>query len=161
MIDIETLDTSDESLILSIAAVKFDQYQILDELVLYPDLKQQKDRKIDIDTLEWWLGHPKKFNRLMNIQRKSIDFVYYQLRCFMHTDDRKVWSKSPSFDLDILNNYFQKYPPIWKYSQECDVRTAYLKLKQKDMIICDPINPHEALSDAIAQTKNVQTFLKL
>jgi len=162
MIDIETLDVLDDSLILSVAAVRFTQDEILDSLILYPDFAEQKDRTISIDTVKWWLTHTEEFIQLMDKNRKSAKFIYHQLAYFLHEGDKPtVWAKSPSFDLNILKHFFHQHSPLWKYSQEADVRTAYLKLNQKSIPLTESTKPHDALEDALAQARNVMEFLKL
>lgn len=160
MIDIETLDVCDDALILSIAAVKFTKDEILDSMVLYPDFE---DRKIGVQTLKWWMINPQELGRLLDLNRKSAQFIYNQLAYFLSCEQSKptIWAKSPSFDLDILKSYFHRFNPLWKYDQEADVRTAYLKLRQKQIELIPSDQPHEALADAIAQAKNIQVFLQL
>lgn len=162
MIDIETLDVMDDGFILSIAAVRFTQDEILDSIVLYPDFDGQKDRTIEIKTVKWWMENQAELYRLLSIQRKSAHFVYHQLNFFLSQGDKPtIWAKSPSFDLYILKNFFHQCNPLWKYSQEADVRTAYLKLNQKNIPLLESTKPHDALEDALAQARNVMEFLKL
>lgn len=166
MIDIETLATGSNSLVLSIALVKFNQSEIIDTIVLYPDLIQQdkRGRKIDINTLSWWLKNSELLKNTIDQKRKSLNFCYHQIQYFLteKSEQTRLWSKSPSFDLQILNHLFQDWGnPISTFRMEADVRTAEFKLNQNSIPLEKPTNAHEALSDAIAQAKNIQNFLKL
>lgn len=166
MIDIETLDVMDNGFILSIAAVRFTQDEILDSIVLYPDFDGQKLRTIEIKTVKWWMENQAELYRLLTVQRKSSQFIYNQLHHFLYQGDKPtIWAKSPSFDLKILKHFFQQicalHSPLWEYFQEADVRTAYLKLNQKNIPLLESTKPHDALEDALAQARNVMEFLRL
>lgn len=164
MIDIETLDTCDTALILSIAIVRFSELDgIHDSAVFYPDFEGQRveKRTISIDTISWWLQQEEKVCKMMDIARKNSHFIYHQIAYFLSKGGKEfqIWAKDPSFDLDILKNFFHRHDPLWKYSQERSVRTAYAKLKQKGIEIKKPEKAHDALSDAITQAENVISYL--
>lgn len=166
MIDIETLSTGTDAMVLSIALVRFTQDSILDTLLLFPDLSQQnrKDRKIDIDTLTWWMKNRELLNQTLQHPRKTLNFCYHQIKYFLIDRDpqTRIWSKSPSFDLQILNHLFQDWThPISEFRLEADVRTAELKLHQKEIPLEKSTIPHDPLEDAIAQSKNIQNFLMI
>lgn len=165
MLDIETLGTEKDCLVLSIAVVKFNESEIIDTLELFPDLMEQenKGRKIGIDTLIWWMKNTALLESTLLKQRKSLTFCHFKMINFFHNDlqPKNVWAKSPSFDLEIIKNLFKTTENLWKYSQEADVRTCDLKLKQRDIPLNKPTTAHDPLSDALAQTLNVQKFLTL
>ena len=73
MIDIETLGQGPESMVLSIAAVKFDQDQVLKSIELYPDLTEQQlqGQKIEVNTLEWWINHKEILSTYLQKHEKT------------------------------------------------------------------------------------------
>lgn len=159
MIDIETTDTRPTSKVIAIALTKFAADSIHDTLVLYPSLDEQKERSTSLETMVFWLGHQEVLKKLMNHPTKSLKFCIHQINYFMSRTPRhetKVWSKSPTFDLTILRDLFKEQNLPWIYPNERDVRTAQEKVgKTKSKV------PHDPLEDAIAQTIDVQKFLKL
>lgn len=167
MIDIETLGTSSDCMILSIAVVKFSEDEIKDTLLLYPALQEQqiKGRKIEIDTLTWWMKSLSMLQANIDPEkpRKSLAFCYNQLAWFLAPDSegRIIWAKSPSFHLGILRHMITGAPDLWDFREEADVRTAELKLKSKQIEIHRPLTPHDPMCDAITQAKHVQRFLEI
>lgn len=166
MIDIETLGTGSDCIVLSIALVKFNETDILDSMVLYPNIydQEKRGRKIEIDTLSWWMKNEQLLKESLNEKWRTLNFCYHQIQFFLNAkdDQTRIWSKSPSFDLLIINHLFKDWrSPISEFRMEADVRTAELKLKQKSIPIEKPSQAHNPLQDALAQAKNVQNFLKL
>ena len=165
MIDIETLGTDRDCMVISIALVRFDEKEIIDSLVLYPDLQDQenKGRKIEIDTLQWWMLNKELLNQMIGKDRirKSVSFCLNQISWFINHNngDKTIWSKSPSFDLVILKNLFKPTMLPWSYTEEADVRTAEFKLRQNQIKLQRSQQAHDPLEDAIAQAQNVQLFL--
>ena len=165
MIDIETLGQGPESMVLSIAAVKFDQDQVLKSIELYPDLTEQQlqGQKIEVNTLEWWINHKEILSTYLQKHRKNLTFCYYQLAFFLFEKGHQtqIWSKSPRFDLQILENLWKNQPHLWDYRSQGDVRAAEFKLKQKQIPLTRPEQAHNSLSDCLAQVANVQKLLQL
>ena len=101
MIDIETLATSPEAVILSVGGVKFDPYTN-EEPHSFIDMKLDIDeqtalsRDIDNGTMEWWAKQPKNIQDIafaeegrvkLNEFTKSLNWAYWQIR-----DSRTVFS---------------------------------------------------------------------
>ena len=165
MIDIETLGNGPEAMVLSIAAVKFDEEKVINTIELYPDLTEQhsKGQKIDIDTLQWWMKSPQILQNYLEKPRKSLVCCYHQLAFFLFQKDEstQIWAKSPRFDLQILENLWKNCPVLWDYRSQGDVRMAEFKLKQKQIALTRPEQAHNSLSDCMAQVANVQKFLHI
>lgn len=165
MIDIETLGQGSEAMVLSIAAVKFDEEKVIKTIELYPDLIEQQSRgqRIDIDTLIWWQNNREILSTYLATARKSVNFCFHQLAFFLsdREKDTQIWCKSPRFDLQILENLWKTYPLLWDYRSQGDVRSAEFKLKQKQIPLTRPEQSHNSLSDCLAQVANVQKFLQL
>jgi hypothetical protein len=166
MIDIETLSTDTNAHVLAIAMVKFTEKEVLKTQVLYPDpeIQHNTGRKIDFDTLNFWMKQPELLKEIMEKPTKSLSFCSAHLRWFIdiaEKDSNIVWAKSPSFDLMIMRSLFSSPLLPWKFSNERDVRTAYDKLTEKGIELTKPERAHDPLSDALAQVANVQKFLNL
>jgi hypothetical protein len=166
MIDIETLSTDTNAHVLAIAMVKFTEKEVIKHQVLYPDpeIQHNTGRKIDFDTIKFWLKSPDLLKEIMEKPTKSLSFCSAHLRWFIdltNYEQNIVWAKSPSFDLMIMRSLFSSPMLPWKFSNERDVRTAYDKLTEKGIELTKPERAHDPLSDALAQVANVQKFLNL
>ena len=165
MIDIETLGKGPNAMVLSIAAVKFDHNEVIKAVEIYPDLdeQQQNYHQIDIDTLLWWMKSKEILSEYLSKHRKNLNFCYHQLAFFLfdRTAETKIWSKSPRFDLQILENLWNNHPHLWDYRSQGDVRMAEFKLQQRNIELKKSDKAHDSLSDCFAQVINVQEFLRI
>jgi hypothetical protein len=170
MIDIETLSTQPNGVIVSIGAAFFD---ITDGRIgqtfnqqICADFSEQSGFVTDQSTLDWWAkqtpaaralslhGEAKPQEVLIHLE----DWIRHQAECELK--DLQVWANSPSFDLVMLKHHFDRYAMRlpWRYYNERDVRT----LKAiGDAFGIPPVtdpNPgtkHTALDDALSQIKTV------
>ena len=165
MIDIETLGSGPQSMVLSIAAVRFDEKSILDTIELYPDLQEQthQGQKIDIQTLIWWQKNREILAEYLTKPRKSLNFCYHQLAYFLSEKEENtlIWAKSPRFDLQILENLWPKANPLWNHRNQGDVRIAEWKINSLRGYLFQSTKAHDSLADCIAQAKNVSIFLSI
>ena len=117
MIDIETLDTESTAIVLSIGGCVFNEREQTTEsdlrknsiyLELNTTEQEHRDRTISIDTLNWWLKtNPLELTRFSNIKTNNIEDDLKKLVNFILENKVKyIWSKSPSFDMLILNSLF-------------------------------------------------------
>lgn len=127
MIDTETLGTTPESVILSIAAVRFDRRT--GDIVKQVHLRvspNQPDRRIDQDTLRWWLAQPAVSISEAFGGTALLKDALELLAEFVDSKDL-VWSQGTDFDFPLLQNAFEsagmKLP--WKYWSKRDTRTVY------------------------------------
>ena len=168
MIDIETLSTRCDAAILSIGAVFFDTETLeLGETFLV-NIKMESDKnygRIDPETIKWWL----KQSDIARIEvTQSTEHTLLSALCSLKrwitskTDPKqlKVWANSPSFDLVILHNAYQrcdKNAP-WEWHNERDVRTC-IDIGKTELNRHETIKPnnrqHTALADAQYQAAMV------
>jgi len=160
MVDLETLDISPTSVILSIGAVKFDPrkptLEPWDPLYILPEIDTQLDlgRTVNDDTIEWWAKQSGDVieQTFTDDNRVSFKEAITQFTKWLFPLDY-IWSNGSIFDIMILENaYAQLETSVpWNYHQIRDVRTIY--------DLGDPCvnnsNKHNALDDAIAQAKAV------
>ena len=139
MIDIETLGTMPNSVILSVGAVKFDPFKS-DEphdgrhWKIDVDAQTSKGRFVDEKTLAWW-----------SKQEKDI-----QNRAF-----------SDQFDMVILEDFFRDFVHHmnWFYWQVSDCRTLF-KMMPQDPRKQIQEDLHDAQADAHWQAVCVQQFYR-
>lgn len=136
MIDIETLSTKNNALIVTIGAIKFnrkDKIKPLDEFdKFYVRINQNSCIKLGMDidpnTVEWWKKQSKeaRYEVFENKDRIDIKDALIQLYDFIK-DVKYVWANSPNFDCVILENAFNicEIEIPWKFWNLRDCRTAY------------------------------------
>ena len=162
MIDIETLSTTPNALILTIGAVIFnpkdDIIPLKDMETFYKrvDIDSCKVLDLDIDknTLKWWKDQSKeaRFEVFENKDRESIKDILIELADFIK-NCKYIWSNSPNFDCVIIENVYRKLDMEipWKFWNLRDTRTVYAlaNLRLKDF--CGKNVAHNALEDCYTQ----------
>lgn len=162
MIDLETLGTSSDSVILSIGAVKFDPTTctLSDNglhLVLATADQQTKGRHVDQDTVDWWNKQSQEARLSWDIpDRQKLDprAVLMQFTEWFK-GARFIWSHGSVFDVMLMESIMDMYGVTvpWKFWYIRDTRTLY------DIAGVGPDRGagtrHNALDDAIAQAHAV------
>ena len=172
MIDIETMGTSADAVILSVSACYFEPSTgaIGDTFDKQINLKASLSagRVIDASTLLWWMDQDdnarKQFSK--NLKAGKMSDVLKEFSGFIKRGC-KVWGNGASFDLTILSTAFArcKIKTPWDFWNERDVRTL-VHLGQE--LGFDPKRDmpftgvrHNALDDSIHQSKYVSAIWQL
>lgn len=162
MIDIETLGTTPDSVILSIAAVSFDRNTGVLWEELYRSIRpNQRDRKICEETVRWWLDKPPA---LVSESFSGVHFLTDALiELSRFVGDRTVWSQGTDFDFSILDHAFRgcKIHSPWKYNDKRDTRTVYDVCGFDPKSIARDGDHHNALDDCRHQIKCLVAALNL
>ena len=161
MIDLETLGTKPNSAILSVGAVAFDKEGIHDQYYANVDLEDSLKKNYDVDasTVYWWLKQSAEAGCIISSNLKPVRAVLIDLQFFFKKHaPKEVWANSPSFDLVMLKNAFNKenLDILWNFWDERDYRT-FLNLTKQERV--HPAVVHNALEDAIAQATTVMNYL--
>lgn len=145
MIDIETLSTYKNAVVLEISAVEFNRKtgeigEVFDKK-LYVDEQLAAGRRIDEKTLYWWFkqsddAKDKVINNAVktDIFDSLLEFSRFVSRCdnLLYDDDNdrrtvKVWGNGSIFDIAIVESLYEQYYDReripWKYWAVNDVRT--------------------------------------
>jgi hypothetical protein len=158
MLDIETLGTNVDSIVLQVSLVRFDrQGNIGESLSLCLNVGEQESLglKKDDSTIEWWNNtNPELFKRLLFEGVASLSDSLNQISSFFQYGD-VLWCHA-TFDAPILSNLFkitQKRIP-WKYTNVRDIRTlvdlSHLNLSDYNWV---KEKTHDALDDCKFQIK--------
>ena len=129
MVDLETLGTYNDTVILSIGAVYFnrDTGETGQEFytVLAKNSGANKERTVSGDTLEWWETQSRKVYDKAMSGTTDLEDALIGLRKFIHPKC-KVWGNGATFDISILEDaYIQTSQAIpWKFWNVRDVRTV-------------------------------------
>lgn len=169
MIDLETLGTNPDSVILTIGIVKFNPKSkgVYDRLLLKPTVEDQTEiynRFIDDGTLKWWSEQSQEaidagFCEKDRMPLKDCMEVIYH---YCWNQDR-VWSNGASFDIVVLESALRQTltdrpnPIPWPFYTIRDTRTIYeiagVSLKDKKY---GTKTTHDALEDAEHQALVLQ-----
>ena len=165
MIDLETLSTRPDAVILSLGAIKFDPYSTAephDPLYFKVDVDTQTEmgRHVMQDTLNWWSTQPEHIREdaLGESDRISLDDTIKEINRWAVVVD-VFWCQGPLFDYAILQNlYAQLGKPVpWQYWAIRDSRTIFSLYRETDVA---KVDAHNALADCDYQAKKVQRYYK-
>jgi hypothetical protein len=176
MIDLETLSTRNNAIILVIAGIKFRRND--------PDIPLEKIpprytfyRKIDIDsckeiglhydklTEDWWKTQSEEvYNEAFLGDRIKIKQALFEFTQWFNQEPTgtKIWSQGANFDIPILDEAYRRcgLEPPWKFWLVRDTRTIYdiANIYSKDF---PAGNEHNALSDCWRQIHGVKKAFKI
>lgn len=166
MIDLETLGTRPDGVILSVGGVKFDPNgtKIIDEFYYKLDVDEQQNngRSVDPDTVNWWGTQNKDVvEAAFGLEgRISVEQFLDQFKKWCVGADC-YWAQGPTFDMCMLENlylqYNKNYP--WAFWRVRDSRTLF-SIMPKDPRKELNFDAHDALEDCKAQAKCVQYSLR-
>lgn len=162
MLDIETISTLPNAVILSLAAISFDPFDSSAAIagrVWNFDIEEQTamGRHVDDDTLSWWAEQgPEAFDAAFgeHIERTPIATAMESFHKFVW-NSKRIWAHGAVFDITILENLLRQLgrPSPWGFRDIRDTRTLF------DLgIPYEYNNPckHDCLSDCVAQALAVQ-----
>jgi hypothetical protein len=162
MIDIETLSTHPNAIILNIGAIGFDPFSedVYTQHSFYSriDIDSQTGRHELADTVDWWGKQSVEAQEeaFGEKDRMPLDMALDELSLLVRKCGR-VWANGVAFDMPILEDAYREYnkPHPWKYWNVLDSRT---------LIKLNPIrqlgNSHHALEDCIKQISILQDTVK-
>ena len=134
MIDIESLDTSPDCVILTIGAVLFDPrgHGIIDKIEIRPTIEDQTEiynRSINNATIEWWgKQSPEAIEEAMGDKnRVSFEEAMNQLYKFCWNRSKCAWSNGASFDVVVMDHAWKQLGrnTPWNFWDIRDTRTLY------------------------------------
>lgn len=171
MLDIETLSTTTNSVILTIGAIKFSRYKTLKSIkkddLFYRRVDISSCIKLDMDisekTIDWWYQQNEECrNEAFNKnQRYSIDKVLKEFNEWFGLS-KYIWSHGDDFDITILKNAYDKckLTPPWKYWNTRDTRTLFdiTSINLKTFV---GTNRHHPLYDCLYQILALQDSFKI
>ena len=110
MLDLETLSTRPNAVILTLGAVKFNPFTLEDPgpgLYVRPDVDEQiaQGRDVQDETVNWWMNQAEDVREeaLGTDGRISVEDMYRQLNRFL-VGANSIWAQGPLFDFAILEN---------------------------------------------------------
>jgi hypothetical protein len=165
MLDLETLGTRHDALIMQIGACYFDRMtgEIGVAFSANIDPGSYNDKfTVDYDTIKWWMQQSDDARRLVMEAPMSLVEAIFGLTHFLEGKDVTLWSHA-TFDMPILHNAFQtvgmKNPVPFRNMR--DLRTLVDLADYTDKLERDGVH-HHALDDAKFQVRYAsEAFKKL
>ena len=162
MLDLETLATSPDSVILTFGAIKFNPFDRdtdMDQGLYFRinvDEQIALGRNVDEGTVSWWgTQSPEVRDEALGEDgRVDLETFTRMLNKFVLGADR-IWAQGPVFDIVILENLYRQLgkPAPWPYYSIRDSRTLLKALG-------DTRRPgallHNALADCVSQAEAIQ-----
>jgi len=163
MLDLETLGTRPDCVIMTLGAVKFDPFNPDREpgpgIYMRMDIEQQLalGRTVDDSTIEWWAQQDPRVRAEAweDGDRSSIQDLKRELNRFL-VGVEDIWSQGPVFDIAILEDLYrsQTWGFPWNFWQIRDSRTLFKvhgdpRARGRDQA-------HNALLDCVYQAEAVQ-----
>ena len=165
MIDVESLGTTADAVIMSIGAVRFDlDSDRIDDAGFYASVSVESNldlgRRISEDTLIWWLKQPNDAQQVFHESKQTLAVALIDFSDWLGDDVAYMWSNGADFDLPMvahaLTQCGQEIP--WKFWNSRCFRTYKNLPRAKDVRIANTGVKHNALSDAYSQALNVQAI---
>lgn len=166
MLDLETLSTRPDGVILSIGAVKFDpnSYE-MDDKAFYASISidsnhEVASRHISESTLLWWMQQSAEAKVVFTEAKTTLEIGLQDLQDWIDHPEYKVWSNGADFDIPMIGHAYSVhgYPIPWKFWNTGCFRT--MKNLNIARSVPKPANAlaHNALQDAITQAKHLQAI---
>ena len=167
MLDLETLGTRPDTVILTLGAVKFDPFDSDQEpgpgIYMRMDIEEQLalGRTVDDSTIEWWAKQDPRVQAeaFDEGDRTSVNQLHRELNKFL-VGVGDIWTQGPVFDIAILEDLYrsQNWGFPWLFWQIRDSRTLFSvhgdpRQRGRDQA-------HNALMDCVYQAEAVQSIYK-
>jgi len=172
VIDIETLGTDEDAVVLSLGAALFNwstaEYSPeMHHFYETFDVGEQPQRSRSDSTLRWWNSQPRAVyvaatSDTLPVQEVLIDF-YGWLREYCGDDFNKlyVWGNGNDFDNKILGHLANQFgrPLPWDFRHNCNYRTL---AQLYDGVAMGPFvgTKHYALDDAVNEAIHLKRILE-
>ena len=163
MVDLETMGTVADAVILSIGAVRFDlESSEMDDASFYAsisiDSNLEAKRRIQEGTLMWWLSQADEAKGVFNEPKQSLRSALEDLSDWLGDKNNFVWSNGADFDLPMLAHAYCTHgmEVPWKFWNARCFRTYKNLPGAKDIRAPFVGIKHNAMADAINQAKTAQ-----
>lgn len=162
MIDIETLGTECDALVLSVGMVHFTPDGVVPNSEYYALLRiedQTKTRSLTASTIRWWMMQSEEARKAVfdesNTTSIHVSTLWSNLNANLATT-KNVWARGPHFDLTILESLFIQngLSAPWRYYAPRDSRTI-LDFLPADHMPERHGTAHNALDDAYYEAQCV------
>lgn len=164
MVDLETLGTTADSVILSIGAVRFDlDSDKIDDGGFYAsvsiDSNLELGRRVTESTLLWWMKQSQAAQHVFFEEKSTLANALTEFTEWFG-DAKYIWSNGADFDLPMIAHAYKQLggETPWDFFNSRCVRT-YKNLPFAKAVAKPEVGiKHNALSDALSQAQHVQAI---
>jgi len=161
VIDLETLSTKHNPVILSIGAVKLRGREIVSKYIATIDIQSCLDvgLQIDGDTLKWWFKQSKEAREVFENGISSLPAALEAFAAWLRKDDYYIWGYPATSDNIWLESAYdacklERPWPFW--ANRC---LATLSKEYPEIVCKEPEIAHNALHDAEVQAQYLLDLL--
>lgn len=168
MIDLETLGTNNNALVVSISAVQFDMSsnQIGDKFEIGLNREQQLEKGaiVDKSTLDWWEEQSDEAKDMLNrLEKIDVDVALNKFNNWVKANFKapskiKLWGNGATFDNVIIRNLFERHNIEFAIPYYCDkdVRTLAYVTKINPYSYTFEGTKHNGIDDCLHQIRYCQ-----
>lgn len=164
MIDLETLSTKSNAVVISIGAVYFGDDKLGDTFYAILDSTDQQEvgRHISQDTLKWWAQQSEQARAVFDKPATPTAKVLADFADYLGDKNLQIWGNGADFDNIIWGSLYEDFSikKPWSYGNNRCYRTI------KNILVSPTGLPprrgthHNALDDAIHQAEWAMLLLK-
>lgn len=131
MVDIETMGTFQNSVIVAIGAVQFDLStgETGNTFSVTIDLESMLRKNFDCsgETIKWWINRDSKAKEIFNVPSLKLKDALDEFSAFAR-QTKYIWGNGSSFDLGVIANAYERLNmnAPWHHWNERDVRTLVM-----------------------------------
>jgi hypothetical protein len=168
MVDLETLDTVANGVIMSIGAVKFDlNGDAIDDKGFYVSVSVESNlahgRSISEDTLIWWMKQEPAAQAVFHEEKQTLEAALDSFTEWFEASGKSkfIWSNGADFDIAMMAHAYRQlgWEPPWDFWNARCVRTYKNLPGAKNIAVANTLK-HNAFADAYAQAQLVQAIQK-
>lgn len=168
MVDMETMSTRADAVIISIGAVKFDpNSDKMDNEGFYASISISSNldagRHISEDTMQWWMKQSDGARAVFSEPKIPLSEALDSFKEWVGVGKYEIWSNGADFDIPMLGHAFSTHgvAPPWEFFRSRCFRTMKsLPFAKLAPVVANPLK-HNALQDAITQAKQLQEYYKV
>ncbi|MBT4838222.1 MAG: 3'-5' exoribonuclease [Methylococcales bacterium] len=159
MIDLETMSTKSNAVIISIGAVAFNSGGVFDQFYENIDIESSARFGLDIcpKTIKWWMKQSDEARKPLTENVLDIENALIEFALWVNSrvgEEAKIWGNGADFDNVILSSAYSatELQQPWKYWNNMCFRT--LKNQYPEIKHCHEGVKHNALADAQSQAEH-------
>lgn len=164
MLDLETLATTPNAVIISVGAVYFSKEKLGGTFyaVLDPEDQQANGRVISPDTMAWWAKQSPEARKVFDEEPTPTAKALADFADFLGNRNVKVWGNGADFDCVLLGSLYEAFGmrKPWSFTNNRCFRTLKNISQPRTNLPPRRSTHHNALDDAIYQAEHAQIYLK-
>lgn len=169
MVDLETLGTKADAVIMSIGAVRFNRNtNDIDDHAFYASISIESNldvgRTIEEGTLIWWLGQDADARRVFTEAKTTLGEGLETFTDWIEAGDSnvRIWSCGADFDIPMLAHAYAQFKldAPWKFWNTGCYRTMKNLPIAKSAAVPLRVAHHNAMADAHYQARHLQNIFK-